>query len=171
MIDEGQMLAAVSLGALARRLGIRPQSLYAHVDGTEGLGRAVAVEGLRELTARVTEAGIGIGGSAAVAAIIEVHLRFARSRPGLYEAAIRPPGGDPELQTAIDAAAAPLDRILEGMGLMPEDRVHWTRIFLSLVYGYVVLHGSGRFALPVDTLDTEARLVETLLAQLHPVVV
>lgn len=167
MIDCGSSLAELSLGGLARRLGIRPQSLYAHVDGTEGLGRAVAVVGLRELGEKVTAASIGTSGAAAVAAIVDVHLQFARTRPGLYEAAIRPPGGDPELERAIEAVGAPLDQVLSGMGMSAADRVHWTRLFLSVVYGYVVLESAGRFALPVDTSDTEARLVDMLIGQLQ----
>jgi len=169
MIDEGIPLAQVSLGALARRLGIRPQSLYAHVDGADGLGRAVAVAGLDQLSLEVTAASIGTSGLDAVAAIVEVHLRFAGRRPGLYEAAIHPPAGDPELLLAIERAGAPLERVLSGMGLPPDDRVHWTRLFLAGVYGYVVLHGSGRFALPVDTKETEARLIKMLTDQLKPV--
>ena len=58
-IDDGVRPADLSLSALARRLGIRPQSLYAHIDGADGLRRAVAVAGLDALATVVTAAGIG----------------------------------------------------------------------------------------------------------------
>jgi AcrR family transcriptional regulator len=166
MIDEGTRPADLSLGALARRLGIRPQSLYAHVNGTEGLGRAVAVAGLGALAAAVTAAGIGVSGTDAVAAIVRAHLDFASRRPGLYEAAIRPPGDDPELLAAVEAVSAPLEQVLTGMGMGGDDRVHWTRLFLSSVYGYAALGNAGRFALPVSTDDTEAALIEMLTRRL-----
>ena len=166
MLDEGTRLSDVTLGALARRLGIRPQSLYAHVDGTEGLARAVAVAGLDQLGAAVTEAAIGTGGVDAVAAIVRAHLAFARRRPALYEAAIRPPGDDPELLRAVDAAGSPLLQVLTVMGIEPAEQVHWTRLFLAAVYGFTVLHGSGRFTLPVDVTESEERLVDMLTSSL-----
>lgn len=166
MLDAGTPLAEISLGALARRLGIKPQSLYAHVDGTDGLARAVAAAGLAALADKVTAAGIGSTGPDAIIEIVRAHLRFAAARPGLYEAALHPPSGDPELERAIAAVGAPLEQVLAGMGVPPTDRVHWTRLFLSLVYGYVVLHAAGRFTLPVDTAETESRLVEMLTAPL-----
>lgn len=166
MIDEGAFVAEVSLGALARRLGIRPQSIYAHVDGADGLTRAVAVVALRELGQRVAEAGIGVSGLDAVAQIVRAHLAFARSRPGLYAAAIHPPGDDAELLDALTAAAAPLDRVLAGIGLPAEESVHWTRLFLSAVYGFVLLRDAGSFSLPASTAETEARLVEMLISTL-----
>jgi AcrR family transcriptional regulator len=166
MIDEGTRPADVTLGELARRLGIRPQSLYAHVDGTDGLARAVAVAGLHALGAEVTAAAIGASGIDAVAAIVRAHLAFARRRPGLYEAAIHPPGDDPDLLVAIDAVGTPLERILTTMGIGPDERVHWTRVFLASVYGFAILHQSGRFALPVSTTVSEDRLVEMLTTSL-----
>ena len=166
MLDEGTRLGDVSLGALARRLGIRPQSLYAHVDGTEGLARAVAVAGLDQLGATVTEAAIGTGGVDAVTAIVRAHLAFARRRPALYEAAIHPPGDDPELLRAVEAAGSPLELVLTSMGVGPADRVHWTRLFLASVHGFTVLHRSGRFTLPVDVADSEERLVGMLTSAL-----
>ncbi|MEZ5244186.1 MAG: TetR-like C-terminal domain-containing protein [Acidimicrobiales bacterium] len=162
MLDEGGRLADITLGELARRLGIRPQSLYAHVDGTDGLARAVAVAGLHALASDVTEAAIGASGTDAAAAVVRAHLSFARRRPGLYEAAIHPPGDDPDLLLAIDAAGSPLERILTSMGIEPDERVHWTRVFLASVYGFAVLQQAGRFALPVATSVSEDRLVEML---------
>lgn len=162
MLGEGNRPADVRLGELARRLGIRPQSLYAHVDGTDGLAKALAIAGLDQLAAAVTEAGIGASGVDAVAEIVRAHLAFARRQPGLYEAAIHPPGHDTELRAAVEGAGSPLERIMTAMGVGPDAQVHWTRVFLASVYGFAVLQQSGRFALPVDTAVTEERLVEML---------
>jgi len=55
VIEEAAALAdesgahAVTLAALAARLGVRSQSLYAHVDGLDGLRRDLAVLGQRSL--------------------------------------------------------------------------------------------------------------------------
>lgn len=166
MIDDGRRVGDLSLGELARRLGIRPQSLYAHVDGAEGLGRAIAASALHALARDVTAASIGASGHDAAAAIVRAHLAFARDRPGLYEAALHPPGDDVELQAAVDAAGAPLTRVLDTLGLSGEAQVHWTRVLLASVYGFAVLHHTGRFSLPVDTLTSQEHLVAMLLGQL-----
>jgi len=168
MVDAGTRPADLSLGELSRRLGIRPQSLYAHVDGTEGLRRALAVAGLQALSVSVTNASIGTSGDEAIEAIVRAHLQFARERPGMYEAAIHPPGDDPELNEAVDRVGAPLERVLAAVGMDRNDRVHWTRLFLSSVYGYTALQQTGRFALPEATDETENRLVEMLTRQLAP---
>ena len=67
---------------------------------------------------------------------------------------------------AIEAAGSPLEQILTSMGMTADDRVHWTRLFLSSVYGFAALRQTGRFALPVATAETEDRLVEMLTVQL-----
>lgn len=166
MIDDSPRLDDLSLGAVARRLGIKPQSLYAHVAGAEGLRRAVAVAALEALASDVTAAGIGVSGVDAVTAIVRAHLRFARNRPALYEAAIYPPGNDPDLLAAGAAVSAPLEIVLTSMGMDGDGVVHWTRLFLSSVYGYVALQRGGNFTLPVDTATTEERLVAMLAGQL-----
>jgi AcrR family transcriptional regulator len=167
MLDEGQAPDAVTLGALARRLGIRPQSLYAHVDGSAGLERAVAAAGLYELAEVVIGASIGVDGIDAVAAIVQAHLSFAQNRPTLYEAALHPAENDPELQAAIDAVGRPLEIVLASCGLDETARIHWTRLFVSSVYGFVVLHRTARLTLPVAVDDTAKQLVAMLTSQLQ----
>lgn len=169
LLDESQSLESVSLGAVARQLGIKPQSLYAHVDGLDGLRRAIAAAGLGPLSDAVTLACIGVTGEDAVRAIIRVHLDFARRHPALYEAVIEPPRGDTDLELAITTAGAPLEIVLETLGLDLDERVHWTRLFLAAVYGYATLNQAGRFALPTPTAETEDHLVTMLVAQLRAV--
>jgi len=168
LLDEGVALGDVSLGAVARRLGIRPQSLYAHVDGVDGLRRAVATVGLELLAPEVVEASIGRVGVEAVDAIVRVHLEFAKRRPGFYEAMLQPPGDDRQLAGAMRSVAAPLEIVLSSLAMVESDRVHWTRLFLSTVYGYVSLQHAGRFSLPVEIRPTEDRLVRMLTTQLAP---
>jgi AcrR family transcriptional regulator len=166
MLDEGGRPSAVTLGGLARRLGIRTQSLYAHVDGAEGLQRALALVGLRALREAVVDAAVGVSGRAAVEEIVHAHLAVAIGRPGLYAAAIHPPGDDEELRRAVAGVQAPLDRVLGDLGIHGDDRAHWTRLFLSAVTGYARLRADGKFALAADPDDTAVRLVRMLIAAL-----
>lgn len=156
----------VALGPVARALGIRTQSLYAHVDGADGLARAVAIAGLEALRDTVADAATGHGGRTAAGAIISAHLDFATARPALYLASLLPPAGDPDLHEAVTDVGRPLEIVLTSLGLDAEERVHWTRLFLAAVTGFVHLRIHGRLALPVDPADTGERLVEMLVSQL-----
>lgn len=154
----------LSLGAVARRLGIRTQSLYAHVDGADGLRRALAIHGLDRLTAAMTAATIGVDVPDALRAVVAAHAEAAAGDPDLYDLSIHPPGDDPELTAAVGRANEPLGLVLDRLGLSSDDRVHWTRLMLSSVAGYGRLRGTDRFALPVDEDETGRRLVDMLVA-------
>ena len=61
-------LQAVTLAALAKRLAVRPPSLYAHVDGLEDLRRRIGARGARELAAALGTAAAGRAGRDALEA-------------------------------------------------------------------------------------------------------
>lgn len=170
VIDAGLAVLAehgpdgLSLGAVARRLGIRTQSLYAHVDGVDGLRRALAIHGLDDLAGVVSAAAIGVDGVEALRAVVAAHVLAATRNPDLYDLSIHPPGDDPELTEAVRRAGEPLGLVLERLGLGPADQIHWTRLLLSSVAGYGRLRSSGRFALTADEGETERRLVDMLVA-------
>lgn len=166
MLDAGASADDVRLGEVARRLGIRTQSLYAHVDGTAGLNRALALVGLETIADRVGAAATGRSGRDAVSAIARAHLDLARTRTGLYLAAIHPPGDDPVLLAAVSAVNRPLEVVLDSLGLAATDQVHWTRLLLATVTGFVHLHRNGLLTLAVPPDDTVDRLVSMLVSQL-----
>ena len=58
-IADAEGLDAVSLARVAAALGVRPPSLYNHVEGHGGLLRRLAVRGVRELTAALRDAAVG----------------------------------------------------------------------------------------------------------------
>ena len=160
----------VSLRAVADRLGVRTQSLYAHVDGSAGLARALARRGLDGLAVVVAEAAMGRSGDEALAAILTAHLDFAKTHPGLYQASIHPPGDDAQLLAAIARVTRPLDLVLESSGLDADQRVHAIRISLAAVYGFTMLRRDGQLTLAADPDVTEDHLVAVLVGQGRTVV-
>src|SRR5690348_4791607 len=111
LLEHDPAGAPPTLAAVAARLGVRTQSLYAHVDGAEGLRRALALLALTRLTERLRSAAIGVAGRDAVDAIVRAYLAFASRHPGLYAASMRAPGDDPELRAAIADAMEPLNLV------------------------------------------------------------
>jgi AcrR family transcriptional regulator len=167
LVDVRGAVDAVPLSDVAGALGIRTQSLYAHVDGLDGLRRELALRGLGVLAARLTDAAVGRAGRDALAAIVRAWLGFAADHPGLYAASLRPPGGDDELATAVAAAMRPLDVVLRSYGLRGAAVLHWTRMIFATVHGFAVLRAGGLLTMPADPDETVRRFVRMVADQLE----
>jgi AcrR family transcriptional regulator len=170
VIDEAAALAdedgydTVTLAALAARLGVRSQSLYAHVDGLDGLRRDLAVLGQQSLADRLGRAVMGRAGEDALRALCDAYARFAAERPGLYLCSQRAPGDDPALELTSDAATEPWRAVLGSFGLSKTEIVHFHRALWAALHGFVTLRGRGlmtraaspdrSFALMVDVFVT-----------------
>ncbi len=166
VLEQEGRLDAVGLRPVAERLGVRVQSLYAHVDGVEGLRHALALRGLDALADRLTEAAIGRSGDDAVAAIVRAYLDFAAEHPGLYDATLRAPGDDPELLIAMASVTRPLDLVLASAGLDETAATHWYRIVFSTVHGFSVLRRDGQLTLDADPDDTVELIVAMFAREL-----
>lgn len=164
-------LDGVTLTAVAERVGVRPPSLFAHVDGLGGLHRLLALRAAKELEQALVEATAGRHGIGALRALAHGYRRFAARRPGLYAAAQRAvrPGEDDELYRALAAVIVPALRALSEAGVGPGELVHITRAIRSALHGFVELEGSGGFGMPEDVGESFERLVELLLSGVRAV--
>lgn len=167
MLDAAGDVDSVPLSEVAARLGIRTQSLYAHVDGVDGLRRELALRGLDALARRLSDAAIGRAGRDALAAIVKAWLAFAADHPGLYAASLRAPGGDAEVQVAIAAATRPLELVLHAHGLRGAAATHWLRMVFATVHGFATLRAAGLLTLPASPDQTINRYVAMLGDQLE----
>jgi AcrR family transcriptional regulator len=167
LLEADALAAPPTLAALAARLGVRTQSLYAHVDGADGLRRELALYALAELTVRLRTAAIGVAGRDAIAAIVQAYVAFATEHPGLYTASLRAPGDDVELRAAIDATMEPLNLVFRSYGLDAEAVSHWYRMVFSCIYGFAAMRRDGLLTLPGDPDRTLARMVRVFSDQLE----
>lgn len=133
----------LTLAALASRLGVRSQSLYAHVEGLEGLRRDLAVHGQQQLASRLGSAVMGRAGAGALRALAAAYAGFAAERPGLYACALRAPLGDPALEASAEAASAPWRATLRSFGLSAAETEHYHRALWAALHGFVTLRGAG----------------------------
>ena len=164
---EADPAGAPTLAAVAARLGVRTQSLYAHVAGADDLRRELALHALARLTERLRTAAIGVAGRDAVGAIVGAYVTFASEHPGLYAASMRAPGDDPQLRDAIRGAMEPLNLVFASYGLAPADAAHWYRMVFSFVYGFAALRRDGLMTLPGDPNETLGRMVRMFGDQLE----
>lgn len=166
-------LDALTLAALAQRLGIRTPSLYNHVAGLPGVNRDLALLGLRELAARLGRAAVGKSGDEAVLAMADAYRAFVREHPGVYAATVRSPrlidADDAELQAAEASLLDIVLAVLSGDGLVGDEAVRAARGLRSVVHGFATLEGGGGFAMPVEVDPSFQWLMRVFIAGLHSV--
>jgi AcrR family transcriptional regulator len=165
-VADAEGLEAVTLASVAARLGIRSPSLYAHVEGLEGLKRLLAVRAAGEMAEALRRAAANDSGLGALQEIARAYRRFAKQHPGLYDAAQRAvrPGEDEVLYSALATAALPAIRALEEAGIDGAERIHLTRAMRSALHGFVALERIGGFGMPQSIDESFRRLVDLLLA-------
>jgi AcrR family transcriptional regulator len=156
---DAQGLDALTLAALAARLGIRSQSLYAHVDGLDGLLRDLALYAVQKLGEELRASAIGRTRRDALVAVAGVYWSFATEHPGLYAATIRGPGSDTELAAANEHAAEALSRVLRSFGLDGTDNVHAYRAVWSGIHGFLALEHAGVLQRPASPRESYRRMI------------
>src|SRR5690349_3053069 len=95
-IANAKGFGEVTLTSLAQKLGIRPPSLYNHIEGLNGLRKVMALDSLEQLENAMIAAITGNNGDVALTKMAKAYVEFARERPGLYEAMLYAPGAEDE---------------------------------------------------------------------------
>ncbi len=158
---------ALTLSVVATRAGVAPPSLYKHVGSLTELRSLVAARILDEMTDAATAAVIGLGGDAAVTALMRRMRAYAVEHPARYLAV--PP--DPLHEAALsEPAGRLLDvflAVLRGYRLEGSAAIHAVRALRVIIHGFAVIESSGGFGLTEDTADTYDHLIEMYLSTLH----
>tara|TARA_B100001250_G_C19628782_1_gene712793 strand:+ start:154 stop:732 length:579 start_codon:yes stop_codon:yes gene_type:complete len=166
LLEETQNIQLVSMTAVAARLGIRVQSLYAHIDGTVGLQRELALRSLKKLAQHLNQAAIGVAGIDAIRAVLKAKFDFALEHPAAFKASIYPPGNDAQIKEAIEQVNYPMHKILQDTGVQESMIIHWSRLVLSAIYGYSALHQNGQLTLPVSTKESIDYIITVLVTEI-----
>lgn len=166
VVDEAARLAdevgydALTLAALAARLGVRLPSLYKHVAGLDALRGLIAVQAVRELGDELGRAAVGRSKGEALAALSRRYRAYAQQHPGRYAATLRAPSQD---DAALEAASASVlevvGAVLAGYGLEGDDAIDAIRALRSALHGFVALEAAGGFGLPREVDRSFERMV------------
>lgn len=164
-------LEALSLGRLAKELGIRTPSLYNHVDGLPGLMRDLSILNARNLAERINEAAIGQSGPEAVRAIMQAIRTYIKEHPGLYMSTVRASGTQPEVNSELEREEERSVKVgmavMASFDLKEEAAIHALRGLRSIVHGFSTLEISGGFGIPLDLDESFSRLVDIFIAGLE----
>jgi AcrR family transcriptional regulator len=163
-IADSEGLEAITLTRVAATVGVRPPSLYAHVDGLDDLLRRIGAHGAAELASALGRAVEGRSGFDALQALAIAYCAFARDHPGTYAAAQRSRelAHDPDAQAAAEAAVRVVLAVLRGYDLAGDEAVHGVRLTRIALHGLVSLEAAGGFAIALSIDETFARLLAML---------
>lgn len=138
--------ANFSLRDLAARLGVRPSSLYNHVNGIGEINTAVAVDASIQMNRRLEEATKGLPPEEAFLKGLDEYRAFASENPELYKALFRVPErkNDEELlRRATLYAVRTLRLISMEFGLDDDNMIHFMRCLRSTLHGFITLTSKG----------------------------
>lgn len=147
-----QMIAEVgcsqfSLRDLAARLGVRPSSLYNHVNGIGEINVAVALDASAQMNHRLSAVLQGLPKEEAFLRGLTEYRAFAAENPELYKLLYRLHGANEENAALIRRAAIhsvePLRNVVKQFGLGDSDMIHYMRYLRSVLYGFLTLTGEG----------------------------
>ncbi|MCW2995654.1 MAG: TetR/AcrR family transcriptional regulator, partial [Conexibacter sp.] len=159
-------LDAVTLARVAAALGVKPPSLYNHVNGRDGLLRGVALLALGELAAALREAAIGRSGADGLQATAQAYRTYVLEHPGRYAAGgiTAPAADDTELQTAGAIVLDVLRGVLRSWSLDDEQTIHALRGLRAAVHGFASLEAASGFGFKLDLDTSFEHLIAALAA-------
>jgi AcrR family transcriptional regulator len=166
-IVESQGPAGLTMSSVADAVGVKPPSLYNHIDGLRSLERDVALRAVEELGDKLGRAAMGRSGRDAVGALAEALRTYAGDHPGMYALAARARPQDEEFAAASLRAIEPVLAALNAYGLHHADSIHAARMLRAALHGFVSLEQIGGFGLDVDVDSSFAWLVDGLTRALE----
>ncbi|WP_030385441.1 TetR/AcrR family transcriptional regulator [Streptomyces sp. NRRL S-241] len=158
-------LDRLSMAQVARRLGVKDASLYAHVRSLEDLRGRIALLAADEKTLRIAQATAGRAGRDALVAFADAWREYAHEHPGRYAATQTAIRIDPELaaQAAGPRRAVELTYgMLRGYGLAEPDLTDAVRLLRSTFHGFVALEAAGGFAHARSPEESWGRALDAL---------
>jgi AcrR family transcriptional regulator len=154
----------VTLANLAKKLGIRPPSLYNHFDGLGGLRKKLAIYGLDQLYKALAQSAIGVSGDVAVLTISKAYVDFTRKHPGIYEATLMAPDmEDEDVQQAGSKIVDLTIRVLQAYRLDGDTATHAVRGLRSILHGFSSLEQRGGFKMALDLNESLEIIIKAFI--------
>ena len=153
-----------SMGELARRLQIKPASLYNHIESIEQLLDLVGNDAVKKLTAPEKQAIAGKNGQKALFALAQAYRLFARKHYQLYRIIMAfPKWENPILEQEAGEIVSPILQVLSDYGLTEEQQNHWQRILRAQMAGFAFHEQAGGFShYPADPEESFSIAIQCL---------
>lgn len=142
-IVDREGVAALSLVRVAKSLGIRTPSLYAHVDGQGGLLRALWCHAAEDFGEALHAAVAGRTGDQALFGFAAGFRNYALRKPHRYELVMNwPETWDDETRAAIRKGNQAYFDVVGSLGLDRVQAMHAGRTLRAAIHGFVELESN-----------------------------
>jgi len=162
---------ALSLNRLASELGIKPPSLYNHINGLPHLLIELSILNTREMAERMTEAVIGKSGPDALRSLAYAYRNYIKENPGLYLVTLKASNNQQmksaELTAMESKVVSIVQAVLAPYRLTEEDSLHTIRGFRSIVHGFTTIEIAGGFGLSLSCDKSFDRIIEMFINNLE----
>lgn len=160
---EAGGLEAVTMQAVADRVGIRAPSLYKRFAGRSALIGAIAADVVDELDRAIAPAGQAADPSDAVRIAADRYRAFALQSPGAYQLLFTRllPQARPTAEANAAGAAGVL--VLAERLVGPDHALEAARLFTAFVHGFVSMELAGAFRLGGDLDRAFDYSIETII--------
>ena len=168
-LAEQKGMENLTVRELADALGVKPASLYNHLQGLPELNVRLAERALDRLMETLEQVMDGRPVTDTLRAMAAAYRTFAQEQPQLYRAImLLPRFSDPGLVARKKAFMDLFVRRLEPLGLPARERGHLSRLIRSTLHGYVSMETAGFFRSPLATADESyERATEWLCEQIE----
>ena len=150
LLDAGG-LDAVTMAAVAARVGVRPPSLYKRIRSRDDLIRLIAEDAGADLGARLAAADPGLGEpSLRLTELVRALRAFAHSRPSAYRLIFAP--GTEVMNFSndlLEATSAPLFAVAAQL-VGPDQALEAARMVTAWATGFLTMELAGAFRLGGD---------------------
>jgi len=166
-IADRDGLEALTLAQLAATLGVKPPSLFNHVNGLPALRRELRLLALRELGDALALAAIGKSRGDGVQALAAAYRGFVRKHPGIYAETLSAiDDDDREIAAVSDRIIGICMSVMNGYSLSRREAVHAIRALRSIGHGFASLEAVRGFGMPINIDESYEWLVNNFIAGL-----
>lgn len=167
-IADYEGIEALTLASLARKLSVKPPSLFNHIDGLPSLKRDLTLYGLNLLFEKLKTAIDDKKKHIALLAMAKAYIEFAREHPGIYELTVKAPEKDDfEVERVSNNIIELLVRVLEDYNFEKDTMIHTIRGLRSLLHGFASLEKKGGFGLPHSTEESFDYIINAFISVLQ----
>lgn len=164
IIADEEGMSALTLKAVAQRLGIRPPSLYNHVESLEALFHLAAHVGMEEMNRRVRDSAVGTAGKEALLSMAAEYFGYMIEHAGVYEVIQWATWHNDEKTAALFGEyLALIGSVFEKCGYYERDIAEITDIFSGFLHGYATMQLRYAFSDRENAMRRLKSAVDTLL--------
>jgi AcrR family transcriptional regulator len=166
---EGKGHDHFSLNQLAKKLDVKPSSLYKHINGIEHINTTIGIRAIKAMIQSIENAIKNKITDEAIIALAIAYRTFAKENPELYKVILSLPMADNAiLVESAPTTIEPIMTILRMYNLSEQQQMHWQRILRSIMHGFVSMESARFFSrFPAEKEETYCIAINGFIVALH----